>query len=101
MLRRPVNDPILNSFTSLDWSYYGAQVGADEEEEAEKLRDLAEYQAMFSNPDGVRKVRTMRAQREMEGSLEPGRTSATTDDEQFAKFISADGSKVPKFRPRY
>lgn len=72
----------------------------DEEEEVNRLRDLAEYQAMFSNPDGVRKVRTQRAQREVEGSMEPGRTSATADDEQFAKFISAGGQQAPKFRPR-
>lgn len=101
LLRRPVNDDLFNSFTALDWGYYSAQLKIDQEEEIETDRDLAEYQAMFSNPEGVRKVKTMRAQREANelGELEPGRT-VSADDDKFAKFIAAGGRDAPKFKKR-
>lgn len=96
-----MNDPLFNHFTATEWRYYSVQLALDEEEEFEKQRGLIEYLAMFSNPDGVRRVRTQRAQREVEESLNgDNKPENSFDDEQFARFIGKDKEDLPKFRPR-
>jgi len=39
------------------WYWYGAQLAIDEEEKFDLLRDVAEHNAMFWNPEGVDQVR--------------------------------------------
>lgn len=104
-MNKPVNDTFFDSFSSTDWSYYAAHISVDSEEETIKMRDMVEYLAMFSNPEGVDQVRTNRAQREIEDEfdIEPLKDTSkivSATDDQFAKFIAADGSKAPRFRAR-
>lgn len=42
------------------WLWYAAQLAADETEEYELLRDVAEHNAMFWNAEGVEQVRNAR-----------------------------------------
>jgi len=42
------------------WAWYQAQVIEDQKEKHEFMRDVAEYNAMFSNPEGVQEVRDAR-----------------------------------------
>ena len=41
-------------------AWYQVQLNLDEEEEFELLRYMAEYNAMFTNPEGVKKARDAR-----------------------------------------
>jgi hypothetical protein len=42
------------------WAWYQAQIIEDKKEKHEFMRDLAEYNAMFFNPEGVQEVRDAR-----------------------------------------
>lgn len=56
----PVDDPVFRRTSNAQWVWYAAQVTADEREEFELLRDVAEHNAMFWNPQGVEQVRGSR-----------------------------------------
>lgn len=56
----PVDDPIFEKTTYAQWLWYAAQFAADEKEQFELLRDIAEYNASFWNPQGVDEVRRAR-----------------------------------------
>ena len=56
----PVDDPIFQKINSAQWMWYGFQITKDEQENFELLRDIAEHNAMFMNPDGVSQVREAR-----------------------------------------
>lgn len=53
----------------------------DKKEEFELMRDVAEHNAMFSNPEGVKKVRDSRE------------NSFKTSDEDFSKIIEENFGK--------
>jgi len=53
----PADDPCFRRINAAQWYWYGAQLTADEEEKFELLRDVAEHNAMFWNPDGVDQIR--------------------------------------------
>jgi hypothetical protein len=42
------------------WLWYSAQFAADDQDQFELLRDIAEYNASFWNPEGVNQVRQAR-----------------------------------------
>lgn len=42
------------------WAWYQAQMIEDKKEHSEFMRDVAEYNAMFFNPEGVQEVRDAR-----------------------------------------
>lgn len=42
------------------WAWYQAQIVEDKKEQHEFMRDLAEYNAMFFNPEAVQEVREAR-----------------------------------------
>lgn len=66
-------------------AWYQVQLNLDEEEEFELLRYMAEYNAMFTNPDGVRKVREARD------------TAVSVPDGQFEDTIKElFGRELPK-----
>jgi hypothetical protein len=55
-----VDDPRFKKISNAQWVWYAAQVTADERERFELLRDVAEHNAMFWNPQGVEQVRGSR-----------------------------------------
>lgn len=56
----PVDDPMFEKINGAQWLWYGAQIAADEKDEYELLRDVAEHNAMFWNAEGVEQVRNAR-----------------------------------------
>lgn len=56
----PVDDPKFSKVSNAQWIWYAAQATADEREKFELLRDVAEHNAMFWNPQGVEQVRGSR-----------------------------------------
>jgi hypothetical protein len=66
---------MFNKITLSQWLWYAAQFAADEKDKFELLRDIAEHNASFWNPEGVSQVRKGREQ-----------TFAVTDKD-FAKQL--------------
>lgn len=70
--------------------WYQIQMSLDMKEQFEMLRDVAEYNAMFTNPEAVRKIQEARentyetSDEEFDGLLEGmfGRTISKEDDGQ-------------------
>jgi hypothetical protein len=56
----PVDDPIFQKTNYPQWVWYANQESLDQKERFEMLRDVAEHNAMFWNPEGVEKARGMR-----------------------------------------
>ena len=104
MLGKHVRDPIFSQFTKLDWKYYAIHLSLDNEAEQEHEIEMADYLAMFSNYEAVRKVRTSRQQRklakEMGVEYSGDNTNKTIgmDDETFSRFIAQKLGKMPKFK---
>lgn len=71
----PVDDPVFRRTNQAQWFWYGAQTAIDEDERFELLRDVAEHNAMFWNPQGVDQVRQAREQ------------TFKTDDKEFGKMV--------------
>lgn len=71
----PVDSDFFNGINSVQWAWYQIQYWLDEKEEFELFRDVAEHNAMFSNPDGVRQIRESRE------------NSYKMKDEDFTGFI--------------
>lgn len=57
------------------WLWYAAQLAADDREQFELLRDMAEYNASFWNPEAVDQIRRARE------------TSFAVGDKDFARQI--------------
>ena len=87
----PIHDPMFDEINDAQLLWYQAQINLDLKEQFELLRDAAEHNAMFMNPEGVQQVRDAR-----ENSFE-------TSDEDFEKIleenfgrkISLDDGKIP------
>lgn len=72
--------------------WYAENIRLDEKEEFEKERDIAEYGAMFFNPDGVKSVRDGRVDsNDYEEEFNP--------DEEFEKI--RENPLVQKIKERY
>lgn len=56
----PVDDKIFHNMNDFQMLWYQIQISLDEKEDFEFQRDLMEHNAMFSNPEGVSKVREAR-----------------------------------------
>lgn len=56
----PVNHEMFRDINENQWAWYQAQLIEDEREKHEFMRDIAEYNAMFFNPEGVQQVRDAR-----------------------------------------
>jgi hypothetical protein len=56
----PVDDPLFDRMNNPQWLWYAAQFAADDKEKFELLRDIAEHNASFWNPEGVDQVRRAR-----------------------------------------
>jgi hypothetical protein len=61
--------------------WYNTQIQLDKKEDFEFMRDVAEHNAMFSNPEGVQKVRESRE------------NSYKVSDEDFEKIIEENFGK--------
>lgn len=56
----PVDHSIFQQMNDAQKLWYQVQVALDDKEQFEMLRDVAEHNAMFINPEGVRQVRDSR-----------------------------------------
>jgi endo-beta-N-acetylglucosaminidase D len=56
----PVDHQIFEKINDVQMVWYQAMILEDEKEKYETLRDVAEHNAMFMNPEGVSKVREAR-----------------------------------------
>ena len=56
----PVDSDFFENANPAQLLWYQMQLALDEKENFETLRDVAEHNAMFTNPDGVRQVRENR-----------------------------------------
>lgn len=59
-LRVSVDDAIFGKTNNAQYIWYEMQMTLDEKDRYELYRDMAEYNAMFSNPEGVEKMREAR-----------------------------------------
>lgn len=56
----PADDIFFKKINNVQYIWYQNQLILDEKERYELYRDVAEYNAMFSNPEGVKKIRNSR-----------------------------------------
>jgi hypothetical protein len=56
----PVNHDVFKDMNDAQMAWYQTQMSMDENEKWEFMRDVAEHNAMFSNPEAVRQVRESR-----------------------------------------
>ena len=61
--------------SNAQWFWYAAQIAADKRERFELLRDVAEHNAMFWNPQGVEQMREAR------------KRTYVVDDKSFARQL--------------
>jgi hypothetical protein len=73
----PVDDPLFNRLSVPQWLWYSAQFAADDKEQFELLRNMAEYNASFWNPEGVDQIRQAREK------------AFVVSDKDFSKQIEA------------
>lgn len=65
--------------------WYSSQLALDEEESFELMREIAEHNAMFTNPEGVEKIRNAR------------KNTYETPDDKFEDMVSdMFGRSIPK-----
>lgn len=55
-----VDSDFFKKINGQQYLWYNSQLAIDEEENFELLREMAEHNAMFTNPEGVNKVRESR-----------------------------------------
>ena len=87
----PVDDPLFDRVSVPQWLWYAAQFAADDKEQFELLRDIAEHNASFWNPEGVSQVRRARE------------TTFAVSDKDFARQVEETfGRKlgIPERRER-
>jgi len=83
----PVNDKIFEEINDVQYLWYQVQMSLDEKDSFELQREIAEHNAMFVNPEGVRKVRDAR-----ENTFE-------TTDEEFDNILEdLFGNKLERSR---
>lgn len=58
--QKRVDDPTFNEINDAQLLWYQAQINLDMKEQFEMMRDIAEHNAMFTNPEGVQQVRDAR-----------------------------------------
>lgn len=81
----PVNDKMFEQMNDAQIIWYQIQFAFDEKEKFELLRDIAEHNAMFMNPEGVNKIREAR------------QNTIFVPDDKFDNFIQEQfGRSVPK-----
>lgn len=56
----PVDHDVFQQINDAQMLWYQIQVALDEKEHFELLRDVAEHNAMFMNPEGVQQIRDSR-----------------------------------------
>lgn len=56
----PVDSDFFDGINPAQWSWYQIQHWLDEKEKYEFMRDVAEHNAMFSNPQAVQQIRDAR-----------------------------------------
>jgi len=79
----PVNDKIFEEINDVQYLWYQVQMSLDEKDSFELQREIAEHNAMFMNPEGVRKVRDAREN-----------TFETTDEDFDDMLEDIFGSKL-------
>jgi hypothetical protein len=85
MYQKKVDDPIFDEFNDAQLFWYHIQFGLDIKEQFELLRDVAEHNAMFVNPEGVQQVRDSRE------------NTFSLDDDDFNKLLQETfGRKLPE-----
>jgi hypothetical protein len=104
----PVDDPLFNKLSYPQWLWYSAQFAADDKENFELLRDVAEHNASFWNPEGVDQVRRARektfivSDKDFNKQLEEafGRKLNIPERKEGLVFPNADVEKIerPKMR---
>ena len=77
MFRVPAHHKMLQEVNDAQLVWYQMQMAQDDLDNFETLRDVAEYNSMFVNPEGVRKVRENRENTD----------SYKTSDEDFEKLL--------------
>ena len=86
----PVHHKMLQEVNDAQLVWYQMQMAQDDLDNFETLRDIAEYNSMFVNPEGVRRVRESRENTD----------SYKTSDEDFEKLLEEQfgrkaGQKAP------
>ncbi len=71
----PVDDCFFQNLNSAQAIWYHTQIAEDEKDDFELLRYMEEYNAMFTNPDGVQRIREARE------------NTVGVPDEQFNKTV--------------
>lgn len=72
----PVDSKIFKNTNDAQWRWYNEQYMMDDEDKFEVQRDLIEYNASFSNPEAVRRVREARE------------NTYSTDPEKFNEMVT-------------
>jgi len=76
---------MLRELNDAQLAWYQGQLSLDEFEQFENMRDIAEHNAMFMNPEWVQKIREARE------------NTYQTPDEDFEKLVeNTFGRKLPK-----
>lgn len=78
----------------MEWDYYDAMVAQDEKELQERIVDAIEYLALFINPEGVKKISSLRKEKKNDLKIQ------SSDDAQFANLMAkiAGEEKLPVFK---
>jgi hypothetical protein len=79
----PADDPLFDRMTYPQWLWYAAQFAADDKDQFELLRDIAEYNASFWNPEAVDQVRRAREKAIVIGDKEFARQIEETFGRKF------------------
>jgi hypothetical protein len=81
----PVDDAFFQQLNDAQAIWYQIQFALDDKDQFELLRDVAEHNAMFTNPEGVQQVREAR-----ENTYE-------TSEEDFDDYLKETfGRRMPK-----
>lgn len=78
------------------WLWYAAQLAADDKEQFELLRDIAEHSASFWNPQGVEEVRRAREK----AFVISDKDFAKQVEEAFGRKLRIPERKEPLALPR-
>ena len=80
-----ISNPDVQKLNDAQLAWYQGQIYLDEKEKYELYRDIAEHNAMFTNPEGVQKIREAREH------------TYQTSDEDFEKLVKDTfGRELPK-----
>jgi len=95
-----VNDPIFENISPHELIWYAENIIKDEKEEQSLYRDMAEYNALFSNPEGVKQVRNSRLS-ESESSVEfdPEKEVKNAMENPMVKALKEKYKKQEEHKP--